>query len=152
MYGGDRGVKMSTLGVVHDLTAFFLLIGTVGAGIALICALVAMIALARGAAGVAGGAVAVWIGGALLSLTSGFSGQWVPALVAVGSLVLGLVVGGVARAVVRDYRSRPKPEPATEQALPTGQAITGAVAAVVAAPTPAPRRVSVRTATPESIR
>ncbi|MGO2746537.1 MAG: hypothetical protein ACTIAO_08045, partial [Microbacterium sp.] len=96
-------------------------------------------------AGVTGGAVAVWIGGALLSLTSGFSGQWIPALVAVGALALALILGAVARVAVRAFQARPKPERA--------QASTVAVAPAPTAPAARPsRRVSVRTVTPESIR
>lgn len=152
-YGGDRGVKMSTIGVVHDLTEFFLSIGIVGAGIAALCALIAIVALARGAAGVAGGAVAVWIGGALLSLTSGFSGQWIPALVAAGSLVLALVLGGAARGAVRTFQARPKPEPVGGPApAPVAAPAAPSLPAAVAAAAHAPRRVSVRTVTPESIR
>lgn len=99
---------MSSLGVLRDLSEIFLPIGIVGAAIAALCAFVVMIALVRGAAGVVGGAAAVWVGGALLSLASGFTGDWVPALVAVGSLVVALVVGGMLRGVVAAVMSRPK--------------------------------------------
>lgn len=136
---------MSTIGVVHDLTEFFSSVGIIGAGIAVLCALIALVALAYGAAGVAGGAAAVWIVGALLSLTSGFSGQWMPTIVAVGALVLALALGGAARSVVRSFQARPKPEPVDAPATPL---VPGGEAKA----THAPRRVSVRTATPESIR
>ena len=99
---------MSSLGVLRDLAEFFLPIGVVGASIAALCAIVAMFALARGAAGVVGGAGALWIGGALLSLASGFAGDWTPALVAAGSLVAALIVGGVLRAGVVALTSRPQ--------------------------------------------
>jgi len=129
---------MSTIGMVRDLSEVFLWIGSAGAGIAVLCALVALFALARGAAGLAGGAVAVWIGGAMLSLTSGFSGQWIPALVATGALVVALVVGALLRPVVRSFEARPKTE----------------IVEPVASSAPAvPRRVvGVRTVAPESIR
>lgn len=84
-------------------------IGIVGAVLAVLCALVAAAALARGSAGICGGAVAVWIGAAMLSLASGFSGQWIPALVAAGALVSALVLGGVLRAVASTIAARPKP-------------------------------------------
>ncbi|MGM7670338.1 hypothetical protein [Microbacterium sp. A93] len=84
-------------------------IGIVGAVIAVLCALVAVVALARGSAGVGGGAVAVWIVGALLSLASGFSGEWIPALVAAGALVVALVLGGLLRGMVSAFAVRPKP-------------------------------------------
>jgi len=100
---------MSSIGVVRDLAEFFMPIGIVGAVLAFVCALVAAVALARGSAGVCGGAVAVWIGAAMLSLSSGFSGAWTPALVAAGALVAGLIVGGVLRAVVSTSAARPKP-------------------------------------------
>lgn len=132
---------MSTIGMVRDLSEVFLWIGSAGAGIALLCALVALFALARGAAGLAGGAVAVWIGGALLSLTSGFSGQWIPTLVATGALTGALVVGALLRPVVRAFEARPKVEPIEHAASP-----------VAGAPS-APRRVvAVRTVASESIR
>lgn len=130
---------MSTIGVVRDLAEVFLWIGLAGAGLALLCAIAVVVALALGAAGVTGGAVAVWIGGAMLSLTPGFSGQWIPALVAAGALVAALVLGAIARMVVRRFEARPKPEPV-------------AVTAPTAAPS-APRRiVGVRTVASESIR
>lgn len=132
---------MSTIGMVRDFAEFFLWVGFAGAGIAVLCALIALFALARGAAGLAGGAAAVWIGGALLSLTSGFSGQWIPAIVAVGALVIALIVGGVLRPVVRAFEARPKTEQPESAASPSGGS------------TPAPRRVvGVRTVASESIR
>ncbi|WP_194421015.1 hypothetical protein [Microbacterium abyssi] len=130
---------MSTIGVVRDLAEVFLWIGLAGAGLALMCAIVVVVALAVGAPGVAGGAAAVWIGAAMLSLTSGFSGQWIPALVAAGGLVAALLLGAFARPVVRRFEARPKSEPVAAAAAP-------------AAPT-APRRIGgVRTVGPESIR
>lgn len=109
---------MSSIGVVRDLSEFFLAVGYVGAGIALLCAIIAAVALARAAAGVCGGAVAVWIGGALLSLAAGFSGEWMLLLISVGALVAALTLGGVARAVLRRRPERPERpglEPLAEQ-------------------------------------
>jgi hypothetical protein len=147
---------MSTIGVLQDLTGFFLSAGIIGAAVAILCALIALIALALGSAAFAGGAVAVWIGGALLSLTSGFSGQWLPAILAGGSLVVALVLGGVARALVRALQAREKAAPAevSESAAIVVPAVAApAVAApAVAAIAQSARQLSVRTATPESIR
>lgn len=122
---------MSSIGLIRDLSELFLWVGIAGAGIALICAIVALIALAMGAAGVAGGASAAWIGGALLSLASGFSGQWVPAIVAAGGLVVALVLGAVARSIVQAFERRPKPEPMASSAA---AAPSSAPAPVLATP------------------
>lgn len=145
---------MSSLGVVRELGEFFLWVGVVGAAIAVLCAVVVLIALARGAAGAAGGAGAVWIGGGLLSLASGFSGQWMPALAAAGAMVAALVLGGVARSAVKAFARRPRPElvdapaaatPATGTATPaTGTASTPIVKT--------PRIAGIRTVASESIR
>lgn len=141
---------MSTIGVVQDLTGFFLSAGIVGAGIAVLCALVALISLAQGAAGVAGGATAVWIGGALLSLTSGFSGQWLPAIIAGGSLIASLILGGLARVVVRSLPERVRVAPAEASDAPTVTApATTPATTTIAHPA---RQLSVRAVTPESIR
>lgn len=135
------GSEMSTIGMVRDFAEVFLWIGFAGAGVALLCALVALGALARGAAGVVGGSVAVWIGGALLSLTAGFSGQWMPTLLSMGALTVALVLGGVLRPLVRSFEARPK----TEQPEPVVASAAGA--------TSTPRRVvGVRTVASESIR
>lgn len=93
----DRGVVMSTLPVMNTLTSLFVPIGWAGAVFAIVCALIALVALARGAAGLTGGAVGVWFVGGLLSLTSSFAGQWVPVLLASGALAAALVVGGMIR-------------------------------------------------------
>ncbi|HWK77780.1 MAG TPA: hypothetical protein VNR69_08600 [Microbacterium sp.] len=138
---------MSTIGMVRDLAEFFLWVGISGAGIALVCAIVALVALAFGAAGIAGGASAAWIGGALLSLTSGFSGQWIPALAAVGGLVAALVLGGLARPLVRAFQARPTPQRPEVTA-----SVTPPAPAPVSSVKSAPRIVGVRTVASESIR
>ncbi|MEJ1089187.1 hypothetical protein WDU99_12770 [Microbacterium sp. Mu-80] len=83
--------------MTNTLTSFFVPIGWAGAVFAIVCALVALIALARGAAGLTGGAVGVWFVGGLLSLTSSFAGEWTPVLLASGALAAALVVGGMIR-------------------------------------------------------
>lgn len=93
--------EMSSLSVLRDLASFFLPIGYVGASIAVLCAIVAAVALARGAAGLAGGAVGCWIVGAVLSLTAGFAGLWWLVGIACAALVAALVLGPLARAVIR---------------------------------------------------
>lgn len=135
----DRGVKMSSIGVFRDLAEFFLPIGYVGVAIAVLCAIVAAIALARGAAGASGGAVAVWLVGAMLSLASGFAGMWIPALISVGALIVALVAGGLLRGVVNAFAARPEP---VRQARPAP-----APAVAPSAPTPTAASTSTATAT-----
>jgi len=104
---------MSSMSALRELAAFFMPVGFIGAGIAVLCAIVAGVALARGAAGLCGGATAVWIGGMMLSIAAGFSGQWIPTAVAGGALVAALVIGVLVRAVLRRRPARPeRPEPA----------------------------------------
>ena len=100
---------MSSIGVLRDLAGFFLPMGFVGAAIAVLCAIIAAVALARGAAGLAGGAIGGWIVGAMLSLTAGFSGQWLLLAASGASLVAALVLGSLARMVIS--RIPPKPVP-----------------------------------------
>lgn len=102
---------MSSVGVLRDLAEFFLPIGIIGGALAVLCAIVAGVALARGAAGLCGGSAAVWIGGAMMSVAAGFSGVWIPALASVIALAAGLVLGGVARTVMRVFEARPQPVP-----------------------------------------
>jgi len=54
----------------------------------------------RGAAGLAGGAVGLWIPSAMLSTTASFANQWTPLLVSGIVLVAMLVIGAVARGIV----------------------------------------------------
>lgn len=68
--------------------------------VAVLCAVIAGIAVARGAGGVAGGAVGVWIPAAVLSLAASFASQWTPLVVSGAALVGGLVLGAVARTIV----------------------------------------------------
>lgn len=91
---------MTSSGVVQGLAEFFLPIGVFGAGFAAVCAIVAGMALVQGRAGLCGGAVGMWIVGAMLSVSSGFSGEWTPLLTAVVALAVALAVGGGIRAVV----------------------------------------------------
>ncbi|MFD5225968.1 hypothetical protein ACFWHT_10155 [Microbacterium sp. NPDC058342] len=100
---------MSTLAVTSALASVFVPIGIAGAVIALICALIVAFALARGAAGLAGGAVGVWIVGALLSWASSFADLWSPLLVSVGALGAALVIGAVLRVLVRGRGRAPQP-------------------------------------------
>lgn len=96
---------MSTLALTNALASLFVPIGVIGAGLAVICALVIAFAIARGAAGLAGGAAGVWIVGAMLSLTASFATQWAPLIVAAISLGAALVVGLVARGVLARMRA-----------------------------------------------
>lgn len=96
---------MSTLAMAHTLAAIFVPIGIAGAAIALICALIMAFALARRAAGLAGGAAGVWIVGALLSWASSFAEQWLPLLVSAGALGAALVVGALMRVLLAGVRA-----------------------------------------------
>lgn len=100
---------MSSMSALRELAAFFLPVGLTGAGIAVLCAIVAAVALARGAAGLCGGATAVWIVGMMLSVAAGFSGQWIPTAAAGGALVAALVIGGLVRAALNRRPARPEP-------------------------------------------
>lgn len=107
---------MSSMSALRELAAFFLPVGFVGAGIAILCAIIAGVALARGAAGLSGGATAVWIVGMLLSVAAGFSGQWIPTAAAGGALVVALVIGALVRLVLGRRPARPE---RSESAAPT---------------------------------
>jgi hypothetical protein len=96
------------MSALRELAEFFLPVGLTGAGIALLCAIVAGVALARGAAGLCGGASAVWIVGTMLSIAAGFSGQWIPTAAAGGALIAALVIGGIVRAVLNRRPARPE--------------------------------------------
>jgi hypothetical protein len=133
---------MSTLAVTNTLASVFVPIGIAGAVIAVACALVTAFALARGAAGLAGGGIGVWIVGALLSLCASFALMWVPFLIACGSLATAFVVGAVGRMLFRNVlRARTAPAPAV---APT--AVTPTAARSGGARTPArgvpPRTIS----------
>lgn len=96
----DRGVVMTTMRVANDLAEVMVPIGYVGAAIAGACAIVAAVAVIRGSGGLVGGAVGVWIVGALMSVTASFAQQWLPLILACASLVGMLVIGGVVRAIM----------------------------------------------------
>lgn len=68
--------------------------------LAVLCAIVAGIAIMRGAAGLAGGAVGLWIPSAMLSTTASFANQWTPLLVSGIVLVAMLLIGAVTRGIV----------------------------------------------------
>jgi hypothetical protein len=96
---------MSSFRVVHELSTVMVPIGIVGAVLAVVCAIVAGAAIVRGAGGLSGGAVGVWIPFALLSSTASFANQWLPLIVAVAALIAMLVLGGVIRAIVKGATS-----------------------------------------------
>lgn len=54
----------------------------------------------RGAAGLAGGAVGLWIPSAMLSSTASFANQWTPLLISGAALVAMLLIGSVGRGIV----------------------------------------------------
>lgn len=96
---------MTTFRMANELAAVMVPLGIIGAALAVVCAIVAGAAIMRGASGLSGGAVGVWIPFALLSFTASFANQWVPLLVAGAALVAMLIIGGVVRAIVRTTAS-----------------------------------------------
>lgn len=91
---------MTSSRMASELAAILVPIGVVGAVIAALCAIIAGIAIMRGAAGLAGGAVGLWIPSAMLSSTASFANQWTPLLVSGIVLVAMLVIGAVVRSIV----------------------------------------------------
>ncbi|WP_102193519.1 hypothetical protein [Microbacterium aurantiacum] len=85
---------------VNDLAQVLVPIGVAGAVLAGLCAVIAAFAIVRGAGGLCAGAVGVWIPGVILSSTSSFAGLWLPLQLSVFALAVGLVGGGIIRAVV----------------------------------------------------
>lgn len=121
---------MTTWRVASDLASVMVPIGIVGAALAVVCAIVAAIAIIRGAEGLSGGAVAVWIVCALTSFTASFANQWMPLIVACAALAGMLVIGGVVRLVVgatalgRAERRRDRAEaPVTQKPVSTTRAV-----------------------------
>lgn len=98
---------MSTLAMTDTLMSVFVPVGVAGAVIALVCALIAAFAMARGWAGLCAGAVGVWIAATMLSLVASFASLWTPVLISLAALVVALVAGGITRMLLR------KPVPAT---------------------------------------
>lgn len=91
---------MTSSRVASDLAAFLVPIGVVGAVLAGLCAVVAAVAIIRGASGLTGGAVGMWIPAVLISSVAGFANQWIPLIVAGAALIAMLVIGGVVRSIV----------------------------------------------------
>lgn len=111
---------MTTSRMASDLAAVLVPIGWAGAVIAVLCAIVAAVAIVRGAGGLVGGAVGVWIVGALLSVTASFGQQWIPLIAACASLAAMLVIGAVVRGIVTAAGVERTPRTAPE-ALPVTQ-------------------------------
>lgn len=91
---------MTSSRVASELASVLVPLGIVGAVLAGLCALVAAIAIVRGAGGLAGGAVGVWIPAAMLSLAASFANQWTPLFASVAVLIGLLVIGVVVRGIV----------------------------------------------------
>lgn len=133
---------MSTLAVVNALASVFVPIGMTGAAIALACALIAAVALARAAAGLAGGAIGVWIVGAMLSLAASFADVWTPSVLSLAALGTALIAGPVVRLLARILGARSRRE-----AGPTAQ-VTAAPMAEGIASADVPRPASAPVARP----
>lgn len=91
---------MTTLRIANEFAAVLVPIGTVGAVLAGLCAIVAGVAIMAGAGGLSGGAVAVWIPCALLSVTASFASQWLPLIASCAALAGMLVLGAVVRGLL----------------------------------------------------
>jgi hypothetical protein len=126
---------MPTLALTRALASIFVPIGITGAAIALVCALIAAFALARGSAGLAGGAIGIWIVGALLSAAASFANAWAPLVTSLAALGAALLVGGLMRAAVRGLRTMS--ERAPQQAASAEAAVAEAKAPVHPAAKPA---------------
>lgn len=137
---------MSSLAVANTLAAVLTPIGIAGAVLAVVCALVTAVAIARGAAGLAGGCVGIWILGAMLSLCASFAAVWMPVFVSLGALGAAFVVGGLARTLLRAVRrTRIETASAASAVEPVHQT------AKATAPRMTGRSVTARTAT-ETVR
>lgn len=138
---------MTTWRVASDLAAIMVPIGIGGAVLAVLCALVAGFAIARGAGGLTGGAVGIWIPAAMVSSMAGFANDWMPLIAAAGALggllVLGAVARGVLHATGAEWPTRREKADAVEQvsdaagtAAPTTKAEPVAVPAMAAPAAP----------------
>jgi hypothetical protein len=130
--------------MAHELAAFLVPLGIIGAAVAVLCAVIAGIAIARGAGGLAGGAVGLWIPATVLSLTASFAHEWTPLIVAGAALVGMLVVGTVLRVIIGSAASRAALHPATAAVEITP--ISTASSAVSTATSHAPATVTPRVA------
>lgn len=140
---------MTSSRVAHELAAFLVPLGIIGAAVAVLCAVIAGIAIARGAGGLAGGAVGLWIPATVLSLTASFAHEWTPLIVAGAALVGMLVVGTVLRVIIGSAESRAALRPATAA---TAAEITPISTASSAVPSAASSAVSTATSsTPATV-
>ncbi|WP_217185002.1 hypothetical protein [Streptomyces sp. AC495_CC817] len=121
---------MTSSRVVSDLAQILVPIGVVGAVLAGLCAVVAAVAIVRGASGLTGGAVGVWIPFALVSSLAGFASQWIPLIAAGAALVGMLVIGAVVRGIV-NAAGIDRPHPVREDAAAAAPAAAVATAAPV---------------------
>lgn len=103
---------MTTQALTSALAGVFVPMGIAGAALGVLCAIVALVAVTAGRVGLIGGAVGVWIVGAMLSIASGFAGDWRPAVVAVAALAAALVLGAVLRPSARLLAARMRPDAA----------------------------------------
>jgi hypothetical protein len=113
---------MTTAGIASDLAEVMVPIGWTGAVLAVLCAVVAGVAIVRGAGGLSGGAVGVWIPFALLSFTASFANEWTPLLASGVALIGMLVLGSTMRVVlgVRRRRAAKRPAPVETGSVQVG--------------------------------
>lgn len=138
---------MTSSRMAHELAAFLVPLGIFGAAVAVLCAVVAGIAIARGAGGLAGGAVGLWIPAAVLSLAASFANDWAPLIVAGSALVGMLVTGTTVRVIAGSAESRAARRHAVSAVEVTPVA---AVSSVAPAATMTPATVTPRAASSTS--
>lgn len=128
---------MTTLRVANELAAVLVPIGVIGAVLAALCAIVAGIAIMRGAGGLIGGAVGMWIPFALLSFTASFANQWLPLIASWAALAAMLVLGSVVRAIVNVADGgRPSRRPVTAPVTVTSPLVSSAKSSPVTSAIP----------------
>ena len=125
----------TTLSVTIGLSAVLVPIGFAGAVLAAVCALVAGVAIMRGAAGLCGGAVALWIPCAIASSAASFANQWMPLQASAAALIGMLVIGAVVRAIANTTQVPAEARIATPAAARTvSRVVTPAIDRAVSAP------------------
>ncbi|WP_164234566.1 hypothetical protein [Microbacterium hydrocarbonoxydans] len=130
--------------MASDLASVLVPIGVTGAVLAVLCAIVAAVAIVRGAGGLSGGAVGLWIPCAVLTLAAGFANQWMPLLISGVALVALLIAGGV----VRGLADATAPGREASRRLAAERRAQAAAAAPVPAAVPAVTEVSGAAAVP----
>lgn len=89
-----------------DLATILTPLGIIGVVVAVASALYAGVTFAADAADHAGIASALWLMGTILSLCSGFVGDWLTPLLALAAYPVSLALVGASRVLLRAVRGR----------------------------------------------